>query len=82
MKDHLFSEDDERVEDCKRALERLPDTERALFILYAEVGNIRRLARLLKMSHSTLQYRISKIRKRLQEQVSEMTPRKDGELGS
>lgn len=77
-----FSEDDQVIVACKAALAKLPDEERRLFILYAEVGNIRKIARILKMSPSTLQYRIARIRKRLQKQVSEWTPRKDEVLRS
>lgn len=65
----IFCDDSPIEARCKKALAALPDADRELFILYAEIGNIRKLSRMLKMSSSTVQYRITRIRKRLQRQV-------------
>lgn len=66
----IFSEDDHIVYRCKKALSTLSPADQRLFILYAELGTIREMARLLKMSPSTLHYRIARIRKRIIEKIN------------
>ncbi len=67
--DDIFSEDDPRVGRCKRALASLPAEDQKLFILYVEIGSVRKLSRKLRVSHSTLQYRINKIRRLLRQRA-------------
>ena len=40
----VFDEDDARVRRCKAALRRLSDSDRRLFILYADSGSVRKLS--------------------------------------
>lgn len=61
----VFDEDDARVRCCKDALRRLSDADRRLFILYADTGSVRKLSRMLGVSKSTVQNRISAIRRKL-----------------
>lgn len=78
----IFCEDEPRVALCKKALAELPDSDRQLFILYAETGSVRRVAQLLNMSSSTLQYRILKIRTHLRRQVGNTNNHKTNDYGT
>lgn len=69
----IFCEDSPTVAQCKKALAALPDADRQLFILYAEMGNVRKLSQILGVSSSTLHYRILKIKNRLRKQVIRTT---------
>ena len=61
----VFDEDDARVRRCKAALRRLSDSDRRLFILYADTGSVRKLSQMLGVSKSTVQNRVSEIRREL-----------------
>lgn len=61
----VFDEDDARVRRCKDALRRLSDADRRLFILYAESGSVRKMSQMLGVSKSTVQNRISEIRRKI-----------------
>ncbi len=65
----IFSEDEHIEYLCKEALATLSPTDQRLFILYAELGSIREVARRIGMSQSTLHYRIDKIRKNLKKKI-------------
>lgn len=65
----VFDEDDARVRRCKAALRRLSDADRRLFILYAETGSVRKLSHTLGVSKSTVQNRVSEIRRKLKKSI-------------
>lgn len=65
----VFDEDDARVRRCKAALRRLPDSDRRLFILYADTGSVRKLSQTLGVSKSTVQNRVSEIRRKLKKSM-------------
>jgi DNA-directed RNA polymerase specialized sigma24 family protein len=65
----VFDEDDARVRRCKAALRRLSDADRRLFILYAETGSVRKLSHTLGVSKSTVQNRVSEIRRKLKKSM-------------
>ena len=65
----VFDEDDARVRRCKAALRKLSDADRRLFILYAETGSVRKLSHTLGVSKSTVQNRISEIRRKLKKSM-------------
>lgn len=65
----MFDEDDARVRRCKAALRRLSDADRRLFILYAETGSVRKLSHTLGVSKSTVQNRVSEIRRKLKKSM-------------
>ena len=65
----VFDEDDVRVRRCKAALRRLPDSDRRLFILYADTGSVRKLSQTLGVSKSTVQNRVSEIRRKLKKSM-------------
>lgn len=65
----VFDEDDARVRRCKAALRKLSDSDRRLFILYAETGSVRKLSHTLGVSKSTVQNRVSEIRRKLKKSM-------------
>lgn len=69
----IFSEDEQLEHRCKKALSTLPPADRRLFILFAETGSIRELSRHLQISHSTLHYRIGRIRTEIRKRLNAMT---------
>lgn len=65
----VFDEDDARVRRCKAALRRLSESDRRLFILYADTGSVRKLSHTLGVSKSTVQNRVSEIRRKLKKSM-------------
>lgn len=65
----VFDEDDTRVRRCKAALRKLSDSDRRLFILYADTGSVRKLSQMLGVSKSTVQNRVSEIRSKLKKSM-------------
>lgn len=65
----VFDEDDARVRRCKAALRKLSDSDRRLFILYADTGSVRKLSQTLGVSKSTVQNRVSEIRRKLKKSM-------------
>lgn len=65
----VFDEDDARVGRCKAALRRLSDSDRRLFILYADTGSVRKLSQMLGVSKSTVQNRVTEIRRELKKSM-------------
>lgn len=65
----VFDEDDARVRRCKTALRKLSDSDRRLFILYADTGSVRKLSQMLGASKSTVQNRVSEIRRKLKKSM-------------
>lgn len=65
----VFDEDDARVRRCKATLRRLSDSDRLLFILYADAGSVRKLSHILGVSKSTVQNRVSDIRRKLKKSM-------------
>ncbi|WP_295878794.1 sigma factor-like helix-turn-helix DNA-binding protein [uncultured Alistipes sp.] len=61
----VFDEDDARVRRCKDALRRLSGVDRRLFILYAESGSVRKMSQMLGVSKSTVQNRVTEIRRKI-----------------
>ncbi|WP_418426726.1 sigma factor-like helix-turn-helix DNA-binding protein [Alistipes sp.] len=66
----VFDEDDTRVCRCKVALQRLSDADRRLFILYADIGSVRKMSQILGVSKSTVQNRVTEIRRKIIELMS------------
>lgn len=58
----VFADETSKAERAKRALATLPDAERALFVAYAELGSLRKLARAMRCSTMRMQEEIKRIR--------------------
>ncbi|WP_418981738.1 sigma factor-like helix-turn-helix DNA-binding protein [Alistipes sp.] len=61
----VFDEDDPLIGCCRAALRALPEADRRVFVLYAELGSVRRLSEVLGVSKSTAHNRVCEIREKL-----------------
>lgn len=75
----VFDEDDARVRRCKAALRRLSDSDRRLFILYADTGSVRKLSHTLGVSKSTVQNRVTEIRRKIIESMMQTRRNRENE---
>lgn len=75
----VFDEDDARVRRCKAALRRLSDTDRRLFILYADIGSVRKMSQMLGVSKSTVQNRVTEIRRKIIESMTQTRRNRENE---
>lgn len=74
MKDYeydpdIMCEDDERVIRVKRALQKLQDYDRILWVLYMELGASRKVGSVLHVSHSTVLKEINRIKLEIRYQM-------------
>lgn len=68
--DSIFSKEDELTRKVKRIVwNKLDENERTILLLYSEVGNMRDTAKLLKVSTSTICIYISRIRKKIKDEL-------------
>lgn len=75
----VFDEDDVRVRCCKDALRRLSGVDRRLFILYAESGSVRKMSQMLGVSKSTVQNRVTEIRRKIIESMPQARRNQENE---
>lgn len=61
----IWREDDEDMMLLKRALDSLEDSDRIIFVLYAEWGSLRKVGKKLGVSHSIIYKNISRIKREL-----------------
>lgn len=65
----IFDKDGPKVRAAKLALSRLDVADQAIFILYAELGSIRKLGELLGISRGCAHKEIKRIRQELMERM-------------
>lgn len=65
----VMCEDDERVIRIKRALQKLKDYDRILWVLYMELGASRKCGAVLGVSHSTILKEINRIKMEIRYQM-------------
>ena len=75
----VFDEDDACVRRCKDALRRLSNADRRLFILYAESGSVRKMSQMLGVSKSTVQNRVTEIRRKIIESMMQTRRNRENE---
>ena len=62
----LFSNEESDVNFAKNVIySKLNEADRRIFLLYVELGNIRATAEVLKVSTSTVYYKIKEIKKKI-----------------
>lgn len=61
----IFNGEPDRIRAAKAAVDRLPEVDRILFLLYADCGSLRKLAARLGLSHTTLNKEIRRIRQEI-----------------
>lgn len=57
--------DSPRVRAVKKAVSNLEDVDRTIIILYAEKGSLRKVGKMLGVSHQTIKTEIDRIRKKI-----------------
>ena len=68
--DDIMCDDDERTRLTKQALWKLPEPERLLIVLYAEIQSLRKLGELLGISRTTAYFAIKRIRQEIKDYVN------------
>ena len=72
LRPDMMTEDRDEVLRLKRALARLPEPDRRIVVLYAELGRLRRLARRLGVSRATAHNRVRRIQATIREEVGRL----------
>lgn len=67
-----FCEDDERVRKIKRIVDNLPLADRTIILLYAEYQSLRKVAKVIGVSHATIRLEINRIKKNILEQYESL----------
>lgn len=60
-----FSYDEDEMDFLKEKVRRLPEVDKRVLILYAHFNSLRKVAKILGVSHQTIKYKISDIRKKI-----------------
>jgi DNA-directed RNA polymerase specialized sigma subunit len=61
----IFSEDEHKMFLIKKALLKLSEADRIIFILYAELGSLRKTGKALGVSHTTAYKQIKMIKEQI-----------------
>jgi len=72
----VFDRDPERVSVLKEAVARLPEADRTLLLLYAELQSYRKMGAALHLSHMTCRRAVVRIRARVLEMYAEEMERR------
>lgn len=68
----LFNEDDIFIDRIKKIIyNELSETERRIILCYAEIGNIRDLASLFKVSTTTMWHQVNNVKKKIKDILNE-----------
>lgn len=65
----IWREDDDDMLLLKRALDSLEDSDRIIFVLYAEWGSLRKVGKKLGVSHSIIYKNISRIKRQMYDYI-------------
>lgn len=65
----IWREDNEDMLLLKRALDSLEDSDRIIFVLYAEWGSLRKVGKKLGVSHSIIYKNISRIKRQIYDYI-------------
>lgn len=65
----IWREDNDDMLLLKRALDSLEDSDRIIFILYAEWGSLRKVGKKLSVSHSIIYKNISRIKRQIYDYI-------------
>ena len=65
----IWREYDDTVLWLKRALGELSDADRIIFVLYCEYGSLRKVGRILGVSHSIIYKNISRIKQQMYDYI-------------
>lgn len=79
----MFSDEAQRTRIARRVILTLTQAEQTIFLLYADCGSSRKVARMLNIPRTTMQREINRIKRKLQDGILEyLTPRHSRSLCS
>lgn len=58
----IFNEDDILIHNIKKAIDKLPIADKIIFLLYVEYQSLRKVGKLLGVSHSVIYKEINRIK--------------------
>lgn len=61
----IFSEDNNTILRIKEAIAKLSEADRIIFILYCETGSLRKVGKMLGVSHTTIYKQIKLIKEHI-----------------
>lgn len=67
--DSIWREYDDEILWLKKAMDELSDADRIIFVLYCEYGSLRKVGRILGVSHSIIYKNISRIKKQMYDYI-------------
>lgn len=77
----IFSDEAQRTRIARRVILTLTQAEQTIFLLYADCGSSRKVARMLNIPRTTMQREINRIKRKLQDGILEsLTPRHNRSL--
>lgn len=65
----IWREYDDEILWLKKAMDELSDADRIIFVLYCEYGSLRKVGRILGVSHSIIYKNISRIKKQMYDYI-------------
>lgn len=67
----VMNNDDERVLEIKKAISKLNEPDRIIFVLYCDIGSSRKLGKILGVSRSTVLKEINRIKLEIRSKMME-----------
>lgn len=76
----IWREYDDDVYYLKKAMDDLSDADRIIFVLYCEYGSLRKVGKILGVSHSIIYKNISRIKKQMYDYIKVNCDNADSDL--
>lgn len=68
--DDIFSSEDIKITRLKYIINQLPNADKIIILMYAECQSVRKLAKILGLSHSTIYKEIKRIQKIIKDKMA------------
>lgn len=65
----IFTNDDWKMYKLKKALSKLSEPDRIIFILYCETGSLREVGKILGVSHTTVYTHIKELKEKILSEI-------------
>ena len=76
----IFREDDDKMTQLKESVMKLADADRIIFIMYCELGSLRKVGKMLGISHTSAYKVIKKIKENILNDIGYSTDNNDSML--
>ena len=76
----IFREDDDKITQLKESVMKLDDADRIIFIMYCELGSLRKVGKMLGISHTSAYKVIKKIKEKILNDIGYSTDNDDSML--